>query len=283
MDSIPFSHPGLDDLVRCALAEDIGSGDITTGILIDAASRGRARVTAKEELILAGTSAFQRVFALLSDDVTITSLKPDGTAARGGDTVCELEGAYATLLTGERTALNFLQHLSGIATRAHRFAEKLTPYKAVLLDTRKTTPGLRVLEKEAVRLGGGTNHRMGLFDAVLIKENHIAARGSITRAVEAVSRIKSPHMHIEVEVQTIDELKEALAAKPDLIMLDNMGIDEMIEAVAAAAGAVPLEASGNVTLDSIEQIAATGVDYISVGALTHSARAVDLSMIIEPV
>ncbi len=195
--------------------------------------------------------------------------------------MAELSGPFSTLLTGERTALNFLQHLCGIATLTRQYVEKLKPYKAVLLDTRKTTPGWRVLEKEAVRLGGGTNHRMGLFDALLIKENHIAACGGITAAVTKARSHLSPLLSVEVEVRNFDELQEALEALPDVIMLDNMSLTDMKKAVEITAGRVLLEASGNVTLATLAAIAETGVDFISSGAITHSARAVDISMLIE--
>jgi nicotinate-nucleotide pyrophosphorylase (carboxylating) len=278
MNSLDFS---LDSLVRLALAEDIGSGDLTTRLLVDGKAKGRARVIAKEELVLAGSRAFERVFSMLSADIACRFTIADGAAAQNGQTVAELEGPYAVLLTGERTALNFLQRLSGIATLTRQYAEKIKPHKAVLLDTRKTTPGWRVLEKEAVRLGGGTNHRIGLFDALLIKENHIAACGGITAALAKARSNLSPLVSVEIEVRNMQELQEALASSPDVIMLDNMSPPDMRRAVEITGGRVPLEASGNVTLATIADIAATGVDYISSGAITHSARAVDLSMLIE--
>jgi nicotinate-nucleotide pyrophosphorylase (carboxylating) len=271
----------LDNLVRLALAEDIGSGDVTTRLLIDDTAMGRARVVAKEELVLAGVRAFERVFSLLCAEITCRILMAEGASVRKGQTVAELEGPFAALLTGERTALNFLQRLSGIATLTRQFVEKMQPYKAVLLDTRKTTPGWRVLEKEAVRCGGGTNHRIGLFDALLIKENHVAACGGITAALSKARMQRSPLMSVEIEVRNLSELQEALATKPDVIMLDNMSLADMRRAVEISAGRVPLEASGNVTLATIADIAATGVDYVSCGAITHSARAVDVSMLIE--
>lgn len=273
----------IDNLVRLALAEDIGSGDITTRPLVDEQARGRARVIAKESLVLAGTKVFSHVFNVLSPEVTCRFTVSDGTAAAAELTVAELEGPCAALLTGERTALNFLQRLSGIATQTRKYVEKLKPHKAVLLDTRKTTPGWRTLEKEAVRSGGGTNHRIGLFDAVLIKENHVAACGGITAALAKARSAAGPLVCIQIEVRNLGELQEALASRPDVIMLDNMSPADMRRAVEAADGRVPLEASGNVTLGTIADIAATGVDFISCGAITHSARAVDLSMLIERV
>ena len=271
----------IDTLIRLALAEDIGNGDKTTGLLIDGNARGRARVIAKEELVAAGFAPFERVFAFLSASVICRFLQDEGSVIQKGETIAELDGPFASLLTGERTALNFMQHMCGVATLTRQYVEKLKPYKTVLLDTRKTTPGWRVLEKEAVRCGGGSNHRMGLFDAMLIKENHIAACGGITAAMAKARSQLSPLLPVEVEVRNFAELQEALLAMPDVIMLDNMSLADMQKAVDIAAGRVPLEASGNVTLATIADIAATGVDFISCGAITHSARAVDVSMLIE--
>ena len=271
----------IDAIIRLALAEDIGSGDKTTGLLISRDAHGRARVIAKEELVAAGFAPFERVFAFLSASVTCRFLKDEGAVVYKDEPLAELEGPFAALLTGERTALNFLQHMCGVATLTRQYVEKLKSYKTVLLDTRKTTPGWRVLEKEAVRCGGGSNHRMGLFDAMLIKENHIAACGGITAAMAKARSQLSPLLPVEVEVRNFAELQEALLAMPDVIMLDNMSLADMQKAVDIAAGRVPLEASGNVTLATIADIAATGVDFISCGAITHSARAVDVSMLIE--
>ena len=271
----------IDTLIRLALAEDVGSGDKTTGLLVDGHARGRASVIAKEELVAAGFVPFERVFTFLSASVTCRFLKDEGSVVKKGEPLAELDGPFATLLTGERTALNFMQRLCGIATLTRQYVEKLKPFKTVLLDTRKTTPGWRALEKEAVRYGGGTNHRMGLFDALLIKENHIAACGGITAALATARGQLNPLLSVEVEVRTIAELQEALVAGPDVIMLDNMSLADMKKAVEITAGRVPLEASGNVTLDTLADIAATGVDYISSGAITHSARAVDVSMMIK--
>jgi nicotinate-nucleotide pyrophosphorylase (carboxylating) len=271
----------IDSLIRLALAEDIGSGDKTTVLLVDRHALGRARVIAKEDLVAAGFVPFERVFTFLSAAVGCRFLKEEGSIVFKGETLAELDGPFATLLTGERTALNFMQRLCGIATLTRQYVEKLRPYKAVLLDTRKTTPGWRVLEKEAVRFGGGTNHRMGLFDALLIKENHIAACGGIIPAVAQARGQLSPLLPVEVEVRNFDELHDALEARPDVIMLDNMSLADMKKAVEITAGRVPLEASGNVTMEALANIAATGVDFISSGAITHSARAVDISMLIE--
>jgi len=271
----------LDSLVSLAIAEDIGSGDVTTRLLVDGKAQGRARVIAKEDLVLAGRRPFERVFSMLSAGIASHFMLADGAAAQSGQIIAELEGPFAALLNGERTALNFLQRLSGIATLTRAYVEKIQPHKAVLLDTRKTTPGWRVLEKEAVRCGGGTNHRIGLFDALLIKENHIVASGGIAAALDRARHKLSPLVSVEIEIRNLSELQEALAGNPDVIMLDNMSLADIRKSVEITAGRLPLEASGNVTLATIADIAATGVDYISCGAITHSARAVDLSMLIE--
>lgn len=281
MKSFKPLNLSVDELVKLALAEDIGTGDQTTSCLVDPAWSGYAKVIAKEMLIVAGLLPFQKVFKCLSREIDFIYLAQEGSITQEGDTVAEFKGPFHVLLTGERTALNFLQHLSGIATMTYRFKEKINSFGTVLFDTRKTTPGWRSLEKEAVRLGGGINHRMGLFDGFLIKDNHIAACGGIKPAVEKVKNAKGPLLAIEVEVTSIDQLREALDAEPDIIMLDNMSIEDMKQAVDITNKKVPLEASGNITLESIVDVAATGVDYISVGSLTHSPRAVDLSMQIE--
>ena len=274
-------HKAAETLVELALEEDVGSGDITTTLLIPQDLYGCARVIAKEPLVIAGYLPFQRTFEKLSKNIECVFYVEEGSRAVQGDIIAEVKGPYAALLTGERTALNFLQHLSGIATMTRAFVERIASYGTVLLDTRKTIPGWRVLAKEAVRIGGGKNHRMGLYDAVLIKENHIAACGSITKAVER-ARKKTPRMKIEIEVRNLDELREALRCSPDVIMLDNMSLEDIRQAVNEAGGQIPLEVSGNITLASIEQVAATGVQYISSGAITHSARAMDISLLIEP-
>jgi nicotinate-nucleotide pyrophosphorylase (carboxylating) len=275
------NNPLADDIIKTALCEDIGCGDRTTMLLVDPESMGRARVIAKQAMTISGIGLFAKVFQLLDSEVEFVSLEQNGSVVSNGDIIAEINGPYSVLLTGERTALNFLQHLSGIATLTSCFVDKIKSYKATLLDTRKTTPGLRCFEKEAVLSGGGTNHRMGLYDAVLIKENHIAACGGIVPAVKKARGGNTPHLVVEVEVKTIAELMAAIDVSPDIIMLDNMSIEEMRKAVEIAGGRISLEASGNVTLESIAGIAATGVDYISVGAVTHSASAVDLSMIIK--
>lgn len=278
MNSLSFAD---DQLIKSALEEDIGSGDMTTAYLVQPEWIGLAKVTAKENLVLAGMQPFMKTFQFLCPDTEFIFLEDDGAVVSEGRTVAELKGPYNVLLSGERTALNFLQRLSGIAGMTHCYVEKIKPFGTVLLDTRKTTPGWRKLEKQAVRLGGGTNHRMGLFDALLIKENHIAACGGISPAVEKAKKSKAPHLALEVEVKNLADLREALDARPDMIMLDNMSIEEMKQAVELTARRLPLEASGNITLESVDKVASTGVDYISVGAITHSAGSVDLSMQIE--
>jgi len=273
----------LDELIIMALKEDIGPGDKTTAYLVDPELTGRATLLAREELVVAGMGPFRRVFQMLSPRVEFLFTELEGELIEKGALIAELQGPFDVLLTGERTALNFLQHLSGVATLTAQFVERIKPYETVLLDTRKTTPGMRILEKAAVLVGGGTNHRVGLFDGILIKDNHIAACGGITQAIKKAQAARSPLLKIEVEVCTIPELIEALDAGPDLIMLDNMSIDDIKKAVEIAGGGIPLEVSGNVTLENIEAVAQTGVTYISSGAITHSARAVDISMEIESI
>ncbi len=268
----------LDEIVGRALQEDIGSGDKTTSCLVDPEWCGRATVIAKEALMFAGARPFKRVFELLSPATEFLFVEREGSIVEPGTVVAEFRGPLAALLTGERTALNFCQHLSGIATLTFHIVEKIKAFGVMLLDTRKTIPGLRMLEKEAVRIGGGTNHRMGLFDGILIKNNHIRVSGGITQAVKRAQEKRCLHLKIEVEVQTIHELIEALEAGADMVLLDNMEVEEIRKAVEITGGSVPLEVSGNITIDNIEEFAQTGIDFISVGAITHSARAVDLSM-----
>jgi len=270
-------------LVDAALKEDVGDGDRTTACLVKKGLDGIAQITAKEDLVLAGYLPVKKVYESLNADIKVSFLFDEGTAVKQGTLVCEISGPFDLLLTGERTALNFFQHLSGIATVTHLYVEKVKPYNTVLLDTRKTIPGWRLLEKAAVRAGGGTNHRFGLYDAILIKDNHIEACGGVKPAVEKVMCLREGDMKVEVEVKNLIELKDAISAGPDMIMLDNMTCEEMSLAVEIVDGKIPIEASGNVNLDTISDIAATGVTYISVGALTHSARAVDLSMLIKKV
>jgi nicotinate-nucleotide pyrophosphorylase (carboxylating) len=272
---------GIDRIIENALAEDIHTGDITTLAVVREGGEARAILKAKEEMVLAGIQVAARVFSLLDDRITFTPRFADGDRLAPGDLIAELSGNAAFLLQGERVALNLLQRMCGIATLTARYVEAVRGTNARVVDTRKTTPGLRVLEKYAVRVGGGVNHRTGLYDGVLIKENHIAAAGGIS---EAVSRARSyiPHtLKVEVETETLAQVAEAVAAGAEIIMLDNMDRATMCGAVALIDGKALVEASGGVNLETIRGIAETGVDIISVGALTHSARAMDISMLLE--
>lgn len=272
---------GLDRIIENALAEDIHTGDITTLAVMRDKREARARLTAKEPMVLAGIEAAARVFHLLDPRILFTPRFSDGDTLETGAIIAEITGDAAALLQGERVALNILQRMCGVATLTARYVAAVKGTKARVVDTRKTTPGLRILDKYAVRVGGGINHRTGLYDGVLIKENHITAAGGIGVAVSR-ARAWIPHtMKIEVETETLAEVAEALAAGADIIMLDNMDTATMREAVAMIAGRALVEASGGVNLETIREIAATGVDIISVGALTHSARAMDISMLLE--
>jgi nicotinate-nucleotide pyrophosphorylase (carboxylating) len=265
--------------VERALDEDIGGGDLTAA-LIPEATRGRASVITREAAILCGIPYVNAVFARLNPDVELRWHAAEGAAVAANETLFDVRGPARALLTGERTALNFLQLLSATATAAHAYAERLEGTACRVLDTRKTIPGLRSAQKYAVRVGGGRNHRIGLFDGILIKENHIMAAGSIERAV-AAARNSARQVPVEVEVETLDELREAIAAGADIALLDEFPLETMAQAVAlnrAAARPLKLEASGSVTLDTIREIAETGVDYVSVGGITKHVRAIDLSM-----
>ncbi len=277
-----MSADELTELVGRALAEDVGNGDVTTGATVAADARARALITQKAPGTIFGLDAAEACFALLDHDVRFERLVEEGVWREEGGPVLSIEGSARALLTGERTALNFLGRLSGIATLAARFVREAEGTGAVVLDTRKTTPGLRVLEKAAVAAGGASNHRVGLSDAILIKENHIAAAGGIAQAV-ARAREAAPELGstLEVEVRNPEEIEAALVAGAPRLLLDNMSVDELRVAVAQVDGRAMLEASGNVTLKNILERAQTGVDFISVGALTHSAPALDLSLILE--
>ncbi len=268
----------IDKIIDGALEEDLGPGDITTAALVDPFMKGKARVLAKEEIILAGIEVFSRVFSRLDSDIIVECTYHDGDTVPNGEDIGIVRGSMRGILSGERTALNFLQRLSGIATLTRRYVEKTDPSKVRVLDTRKTTPGLRILEKYAVRKGGGFNHRFGLFDGILIKDNHIAAAGSISKALARMRAEVPDTLRIEVEVEHIQGVEEAIEAGADAVLLDNMSLEEMREAVSIAGGRVLLEASGGITLESIEEISKTGVDLISVGAITRSARSVDISL-----
>jgi len=271
----------LRKLIEQALAEDIGPGDITSEATIRAESVSIAVIIAKQDLVLAGLDVSRAVFHCLDPDIQVSVFAKDGDKIIAGMEIAKLSGGTRALLAGERVALNLLQHLSGIATLTTNYVDKCRGFKAGVLDTRKTIPGMRQLEKYAIRVGGGKNHRFGLFDGVLIKDNHIKAAGGIARAVESVRKSAHHLLKIEVETKTLDEVREALAVKADVIMLDNMPIDVMRDAVKMIDGRALVEASGNVTLDTIRQIAETGVDFISSGSLTHSAPAADISMKIK--
>jgi len=274
--------PILDRIIRQALEEDLGPGDVTTDAVVDAHISGVALLIAREELVLAGMPVFERVFHVLDKDVTCEAFYSDGATVPSETRVCLLKGRLVSILKGERTALNFLQRMSGIATLTRRYVEAVQPSQVKILDTRKTVPGLRVLDKYAVRAGGGSNHRFGLADGVLIKDNHIAAAGSISKAV-ALAKKNAPHtLKIEVEVEDLAGVKEACQAGADVILLDNMQPPQLTQAVQFIQGKAMIEASGGITLDTVCQVAATGVDMISVGELTHSPPAVDLSLEIKP-
>ena len=268
----------LTPIIQRALDEDLGDGDVTTLCTIPEDATLTGRFIAKADGIIAGLEVARLTFALIDERVRVDFTIRDGDPVTKGQAFGTVNGPTRALLSGERTALNFLQRMSGIATLTHQFVEAVKFSQALILDTRKTAPGLRTIDKWAVSLGGGQNHRYGLFDMVLIKDNHISAVGSITEAVERVRLLDEQYRPIEVEVKNLNELQEALVAKVDRIMLDNMSLAQMREAVKITAGRMPLEASGNVSLENVAEIGATGVAYISVGALTHSLRALDISL-----
>jgi nicotinate-nucleotide pyrophosphorylase (carboxylating) len=277
-----LEHQQITDLIRPWLQEDIGRGDVTTRAVVDPELAGRARIEAREPFVVAGLS----VAAACFEEVGEGSLKwlpevADGEAVEPHEVLARLDGPVASILTGERVALNLLQRLSAVATLTSRFVEAVAGTGAGIVDTRKTTPGLRLLEKYAVRVGGGSNHRFGLDDGILIKDNHLAVAGGVALAV-ALARDGAPHgLRIEVEVTTLDGVKEALGAGADAILLDNMTPEMVAEAVKTAGGRALLEASGGMNLGNVRAYAETGVDLISVGALTHSAPAVDISLEVE--
>lgn len=267
----------LQEVVARALAEDIGPGDLSAA-LIDAVQLSHARILSRDPGVICGRPYVQAVFDQLPGWVEITWLVEEGERVDAGRVICELKGYSSALLTGERTALNFLQTLSGIATATSRFVQLVNGTRARILDTRKTLPGLRLAEKYAVRVGGGHNHRLGLYDGILIKENHIAAAGGIAEAVMRARALAPLLTRVEVEVENLEELQQALDAGADIIMLDNFSLDLMCQAVQTVAGRVPLEASGNVSLATARAIAETGVDFISIGSLTRNITSLDLSM-----
>lgn len=271
----------IDQLIRLALDEDIGDNDITTDAIVDPNLVGTARIVAKEHLVVAGLDIARRVFLAVDADMKWDARHEDGDHCEAKKILAVASGRFSSLLKAERTALNFLQRLSGIATMTNVFAKTIAHTKVKILDTRKTTPGMRAIEKHAVLMGDGYNHRMGLYDRYLIKNNHIAIAGSINDAVGRVLKKRKPGVLIEVEAQSLDEVKEALSSGVDIIMLDNMSATDVREAVKLVSGKAKLEVSGNITLENITHYASTGVDFISVGAITHSAPAADIHMILE--
>ncbi len=269
-----------DDLLTLAFAEDIGDGDHTTLSTIPADARGRQRLIIKEEGILAGVDVARRVFERLDPELKMTVMIPDGSHVKPGDVAFEVEGPVRSLLQAERTMLNIMQRMSGIATTTARYQDRLKGLKTKVLDTRKTTPGMRMLEKEAVRIGGGTNHRIGLFDMILIKDNHVDFAGGIPQAVESARRYlkeRGKDLKIEVEVRNTPEILQALEAGVDRIMLDNFTPEATAEAVKLINGRAEVESSGGITLDTLRAYGEAGVDFISVGALTHSVKSLDMS------
>ena len=278
MSSPPLDWHQIDPILENALREDVGSGDVTSETLFAAAKPGHAYLLAKEAGTIAGLPLAERVFRKLDPGCRWQPAVAEGAAVESGRLIAEVQGSARALLTGERLALNILQRLSGIATLTGRFVEKLAGLPIILLDTRKTLPGLRVLEKYAVAVGGGRNHRYGLYDGVMIKDNHIKLAGGIPAALAQIGPARERNLQIEVETTTLAEVNEALLGGADIIMLDNMTPAMMREAVTLIAGRAKTEASGGITLDTVRAIAETGVDFISVGALTHSPRALDIGL-----
>lgn len=268
----------VDEIVRRALLEDIGAGDITTEATVPADKLATAVLLVKEEGVLCGQSVAQAVFRTYDPSLTYEILVPEGSKVVAGTEVARISGNARSILTAERVALNFLQRMSGIASITRRLSDSIKYYHARLVETRKTTPGLRILEKYAVRVGGGLNHRYGLHDAILIKDNHIAVAGGVRQAIVAARKVASHTSRVEVEVDTLEQLQEALDGGADIILLDNMDPDTMRKAVEMTAGRATLEASGGITAANLEDAARTGVDIISMGALTHSVKSLDISL-----
>ncbi|MPM17583.1 putative nicotinate-nucleotide pyrophosphorylase [carboxylating] [bioreactor metagenome] len=268
----------LDDMILRALAEDLGNGDITTLSTVDAGRHADGNLIAKEAGVICGLTLAAQVFALLDTSVELVSFVSDGDKLKQGDIIAKISGPARSILSGERVALNFLQRLSGIATRTRLAVDQISGTKAVIIDTRKTTPGLRYVEKYAVRVGGGRNHRFNLSDGILIKDNHIRAAGGITQAVSRARKLAPHTLKIEVEVESFPQINEALKSGADIIMLDNMSIENMAEAVKIIDGRALTEASGNMGEKDLLSIAKTGVDLISIGALTHTVKAMDISL-----
>ena len=273
-----FNNPQVEQIITLALNEDIGTGDITTLSTIPADKTALGRFVAKEDMIICGIDLAAHIFARVDPSIELKANFKDGDAVKKGDVIATVSGNAQNVLTGERTALNFMQRLTGIATRTHASVAEVAGTNAKITDTRKTTPGLRVLEKYAVRVGGGTNHRFNLADGVLIKDNHIAVSGGIQNAVKNARAVIPHTLKIEVEVETKEQLAEALDAGADIIMLDNMSYDLMRECVGLVAGRALVEASGNMGEKNLREVAETGVDIISIGALTHTVKAADISL-----
>jgi len=268
-------------LIDIALKDDVGDGDITTNLIVPATIRRKAKMVAKEDGVIAGLPVAEMVFRKLDPDLIWNEQVEEGEKVKKGAVLVEFEGSYRALLTGERTALNFLQRLSGIATMSAKYADTVKDFQTVILDTRKTLPGFNKLDKYAVKAGGASNHRLGLHDMAMIKDNHIEVAGGITAAVKAVRSSIEHGIKIEVETTTLEQVQEAIDAGVDIIMLDNMDIETMRKGVKLIAGRTKVEASGNITIEHLREVAATGVDYISIGALTHSVKALDISQRIE--
>ncbi len=273
-----LSNSQIDAVLECALKEDVGTGDITTLSTVSPGTRAHGRYIAKESGVICGLEIARRTFEFLGVDAELTAYKSDGDYVEKGDVIAEVTGDALGVLTGERTGLNIMQRLSGIATATREAVRAVEGTKAKICDTRKTTPGLRALEKYAVRVGGGTNHRFNLADGVLIKDNHIVAAGGIAQAVASAKKLAPHTLKIEVEVENFEQLDEALEAGADIIMLDNMSNEDMARAVEITKGRALLEASGNMGERDLRAVAETGVDLISIGALTHSVRALDISL-----
>jgi len=269
----------IDAIIKLALIEDIGAGDITSDAIVDPRLHAVGRITSKQSMILAGIDVAKRVFEILDPDIQWDAQHEDGNRCEVGDVLATVQGSALTLLQGERTAINFLQHLSGIATTTAHFVEEIHDMNTKILDTRKTTPGMRVMEKHAVKMGGGKNHRMGLYDHFLIKNNHISVAGSSSNAIKKSMGAKKPGQLIEVEARTHKDVETAVKEGVDIILLDNMSVQDTKKAVNYVRGRTQLEASGNITLDNIHSYASTGVNFISVGAITHSSPAADINML----
>ena len=273
--------PAVEALIHTAIAEDLGPGDLTSMYFVAASSTSRARIVAREPGIAAGMEVAERVFREINRTINIHSFLQDGARFEKGAILMEISGSTRSILTAERTALNFLQRLCGIATQTHAYLEAVKPHPVQIWDTRKTTPGWRLLEKAAVKAGGGTNHRMGLYDHVMVKDNHLAAHITLEQLQEAIDRVHADHprARIQIEADNLTQVADFLTLrKVDMLLLDNMSLDQLREAVALNAGRLWLEASGGITLQTIRDVAATGINAISIGALTHSARSLDLGL-----